>query len=171
MKPDENGSREGACHLRNKIWRELRKVTTGYSKAHDHRRIQMRIVAAARDRGKNTRHDGERPPTCDDHPACAFCFRTFEQNVCDYAITEQYQDERTHELSETITQHLQSPLRLKLCSLQSVQSNDLHTARFQSLYICSRFPFVRFGFQVWSTDQFARRSATSLKYPTARPAV
>lgn len=32
--------------------------------------------------------------------------------------------------------------------LQSIQSKDLLTARFQSLYICSRLPPNRFGLQV-----------------------
>src|SRR5262249_45127195 len=53
---------------------------------------------------------------------------------------------------------------------QFTQSNDLPIARFQRLYNSSRFPLVRFGFQVRSADQFARRSFRSLKYPTARPA-
>ena len=57
------------------------------------------------------------------------------------------------------------------CNLdQLTQSNERVTARFQRLYISSRFPFFRFGVQVRSAAQFARRSDRSLKYPTARPA-
>jgi len=50
-----------------------------------------------------------------------------------------------------------------LCGGQLTQSNDRVTARFHSLYISSRSPSSRLGFQVCSTAQFARRSLRSLK--------
>jgi hypothetical protein len=49
VKPDENGSREGACHLRNEIRRKLCKLTGRYSEAHSHGGIEMRIAAPASD--------------------------------------------------------------------------------------------------------------------------
>ena len=49
VKPDESGSYESACHLRNQVRGEPRKVTGGNSKTHRHGRIEMRVVAPASD--------------------------------------------------------------------------------------------------------------------------
>src|SRR5713226_9372178 len=37
VKPDKSGSYESACHLRNQVRGELRKLARGHSKAHRHR--------------------------------------------------------------------------------------------------------------------------------------
>src|SRR5262249_25426222 len=46
---------------------------------------------------------------CNYHPAGAFRFRTLQQDVCDYSIAKQYQNERTHEFAETLHQHPKLP--------------------------------------------------------------
>src|SRR5262250_2846437 len=60
--------------------------------------------------------------------------------------------------------HMKHPF-LQHSPNQLTQSNERVTARFQRLYISSRFPFLRFGVQVRSAAQFERGSFRYLKDP------
>jgi hypothetical protein len=66
----------------------------------------MCIAAAAGDSREHARHYGERPTARDHHPTGTFRFRPSEQYVCDYSVAQQYEYERTHELTKTLRQHV-----------------------------------------------------------------
>jgi hypothetical protein len=114
LKPDKSGSYESACHLHNQVRGEPRKVTGGNSKTHRHGRIEMRIVAPASDCREHACHNGERPTARDDHLAGTFSFRALEQHIRDYSVAQQYQYERTHELTKTLRKHLRTPFLIKI---------------------------------------------------------
>src|SRR5260370_9433822 len=132
--------------------------------------MERRVVAPAGDGGEHACHNSERPPARNDHPAGTFSFRALEQHIRDHSVAQQYQYERTHELTKTLHKHVRTPFLIKTFLNYAAQSKERVTARFQRLYISSRFPLLRFGCHVWSTAQFARRSFKSFKYPTTRPA-
>jgi hypothetical protein len=65
----------------------------------------MGITAAASDGGEQARHYRERPAAGDHHPTAAFRFRAPQQDVGDRTVTQEYQNEHTHELSKTLRKH------------------------------------------------------------------
>src|SRR6266404_4361333 len=90
VKPDESGSYESACHLRNQVRGEPRKVTGGNSKTHRHGRIEMSVVAPASDCREHACHNGECPTARNDHPAGTFGFRALEQHIRNHSVAQQY---------------------------------------------------------------------------------
>src|SRR5215469_2350347 len=110
VQPHENGSNERSSHLRDDVRSEFRELPCFHRKPKGYRRVDVSITAAARNSCEYSRHNRECPTACNYHPAGAFRFRTLQQDVCDYSIAKQYQNERAHEFAETLRQHSDNPL-------------------------------------------------------------
>jgi hypothetical protein len=109
MQPHENRSNERSSHLRDDVRSEFRKLPGFHRKSKGYSRVDVSITASARNSREYSRHNRECPTACNYHPACAFRFRTLKQDVCDYSIPKQYQNERTHEFAKTLRQHQKLP--------------------------------------------------------------
>src|ERR1700741_637636 len=113
VKPDESCFYESARHLRNQIWDKLGKLTRRNGKAHRHRGVEMSVAAPASDCREHACHNSERPTARNDHPAGTFSFRALEQHIRDHSVAQQYQYERTHELTKTLHKHVRTPFPIK----------------------------------------------------------
>jgi len=149
VKPDENGSREGAFHLCDEVRRKPRKSDRSIRRSPSSRGIEMRITAPASDRREHARHNG------DHHLTSTLRFRPFEQYVCDHSVAQQYQHERTHELTKTLRQHVRLLIPRKFClvSCVSISTKVTRTA-------ITRRPFGSF---IWGSGNRVKKAKGPLR--------